>query len=81
MKIIMTIREISVFFGAIDYVRVYRAYSSSLLRAIITCNPLLFFKIFSKFVYFCPNFEIFCPFSTFLCPFSEISHPYPYFLE
>ena len=41
---------------------VNRAYSSSLLRAIIACNHLPFFKIFSNFVHFCPNFQIFCPF-------------------
>ena len=43
----------------------YRAFSSSLLRAIIARNHLLFFKIFSNFVHFCPNFQIFCPFLTF----------------
>ena len=65
-----------------------RAFSSSLLRAIIAHNHLLFFKIFSNFVYFCPNFQIFCPFLPFLeiflllfCPFSEKSHACPYFLE
>ena len=39
-----------------------RAYSSGLLRAIIACNHLPFFKIFSNFVHFCPNFQIFSPF-------------------
>ena len=39
-----------------------RAYSSSLLHAIIACNHLPFLKIFSNFVHFCPNFEIFSPF-------------------
>ena len=55
-----------------------RAYSSSLLHAIITQKHLLFFKIFSSFVHFCSNFQIFFPFSTFLCPFSEKSQPMPF---
>ena len=42
-----------------------RAYYSSLLRAIIARSHLLFFKIFSNFVYFWPNFHIFCPFLPF----------------
>ena len=58
-----------------------RAYSSSLLRAIIACNYLPIFEIFLNFVCFCPNCQIFCPFSTFLCPFLKKSHPCPYFLE
>ena len=49
-----------------------RAYSSSLLRAIIARNHLLFFKIFSTFVHFCPNFQIFCPY----CPFLNIFLPF-----
>ena len=59
-----------------------RAYSSSFLRAIIARNHLPFFKIFSNFVHFCPNFQIFCPFLNFFvlfCPFSEKSHACPYF--
>ena len=39
-----------------------RAYSNSLMRVKIACNHLPFFKIFSNFVHFCPNFQIFCPF-------------------
>ena len=39
-----------------------RAYSNSLLRAIVARNHLPFFKIFSNFVHFCPNFQIFNPF-------------------
>ena len=39
---------------------VSRAYCSSLLHVIILRNQLLFFKIFSNFVPFCPNFQIFC---------------------
>ena len=39
-----------------------RAFSSSLLRAIIARNHLFFFKIFSHLVYFCPTFQICCPF-------------------
>ena len=50
----------------------FRAFSSSLLHVIITCNHLPFFKIFSNFVYICPNFQIFClspPFFTFYALF------------
>ena len=36
-----------------------RAYSSSLLYAAIAQNHLPFFKTFSIFVHFCPNFQIF----------------------
>ena len=52
-----------------------RAFSSSLLRAIIVRNHLPFFKVFSNFVHFCPTFQIFCPFLTFFCPF------FPLFLK
>ena len=58
-----------------------RAFSSSLLRAIVARNHLPFFKIFSNLVHFCPNFQIFCPFLTFFCLFSGKSHACPYFLE
>ena len=58
-----------------------RAYSSSSLRAIITCNHLPLFNRFSNFVQFCPNFQIYCPFLPFFnislpffCPFSEKPH-------
>ena len=54
-----------------------RASSSSLFYGIITHNHLPFFKIFSNFVHFRPNFQIFFPFSTFLCHFSEKSQPKP----
>ena len=54
-----------------------RAYSSSVLHAIIAHNHLPLFKIFSNFVHFCPNFQIFCSFSTFPCPFSEKWLPIP----
>ena len=49
-----------------------RTFSSSLLRAIIARNHLLFFKIISNFEHFCPNFQIFCcflPFLAFFCIF------------
>ena len=39
---------------------VNRAFSSSLLNAVIARSHLPFFKIFLNFVYFCPNFQIFC---------------------
>ena len=39
-----------------------RSFSSSFLQAIIARNQLPFFKIFSNFGHFCPNFQIFCPF-------------------
>ena len=47
-----------------------RAYSSSLMCVIVACMGLPFFKIFSNFVHFCPNFQIFCPFLPF---FSKIA--------
>ena len=65
-------------------ITISRAFSSSLLRAIIAFNHLPFFKIFSNFVNFCPNFQIFCPFLSFFnifCPFSEKLHVFLYFLE
>ena len=37
-----------------------RTYSISLLCAIIARNHMPFFKIFSDFIHFCPNFQIFC---------------------
>ena len=46
-----------------------RAFSSSLMRTIVTRNHLPFFKIFPNLVHFCPNFQIFCPFLTFFLPF------------
>ena len=46
-----------------------RAFSSSLLSAIVTRNHLTLFKTFSNLVHFCPNFQIFCPFLTFFLPF------------
>ena len=51
-----------------------KAFSSSLLPAIIARNHLPFLKIFSNFVHFCLYFQIFCP-------FSEKSHACSYFLE
>ena len=58
-----------------------RAYSISLLRSITVCIHLPFFKMYSNFVYFCPNFQIICPFSTFPRAFSEKLHSCHYFLE
>ena len=55
-----------------------KAYTSSLLHAIITHNHLPFFKIFWNLVHYCPNFQIFFPFSTLVCPFSEKSQPLPF---
>ena len=46
--------EISPFLG--------RAFSSSLRRAIVACNHLPFFKIFSNFVHFCKKFSNILPF-------------------
>ena len=51
-----------------------RGHSSSLLHGVIACNHLLFPKIFSNFVYFCPHFQIFCPFQHSLMFFSKIAH-------
>ena len=51
-------------FEALQYIQL-RAFFSSLLHAIIAHKHLPFFKIFSNFVHFCPNFQIFCPFLPF----------------
>ena len=62
-----------------------RAFSSSSLHAIITRNHLAFFKLFSNFVHFYPNFQIFYLFlpilNIFLYHFCEKLHFCPYFLE
>ena len=42
-----------------------RTYSSCFMHGIVTCTRLPFFKIFSFFIHFCPNFQIFCPFLPF----------------
>ena len=42
-----------------------RAYSSCFMDAIGACMRLPFFKIFSNFIHFCPNFQIFSPFFPF----------------
>ena len=47
----------------------YRAFSSSLLCAIIARNHLPFFKTFSNFVYFPHIFKYVALFLTFICPF------------
>ena len=52
-----------------DVVTEKKAYSSSLLRAIIACNHLPFFKIFSNFVRFCPNLQKVYPFQNFFALF------------
>ena len=51
-----------------------RAFSSSLLRAIVAHSHLPFFKIFLNLVHFCPNFQIFCLFLTFFFAFSLENH-------
>ena len=43
-----------------------RAFSSSLLSAIVARNYLPFFKIFSNLVHFCLDFQTFCHFLTFV---------------
>ena len=58
----------------------YRAYCSSLLRAIIAHNHLLFFLNILKFCMFLPKFSNILPFSAFLLPFFSL-HVCPYFLE
>ena len=55
-----------------------KAYSSSLLHAIIGHNHLPFLKLFSNFLHFCTNFEIFFPFSRFPCSFSHNSQTLPF---
>ena len=42
-----------------------RVFPSNLLCAIMARNHLPFFKLFSSFVHFCPNFQIFCSFLPF----------------
>ena len=51
-----------------------KAYSGCFMHATLARMRLPFFKIFSNFVHFCPNFTIFCP-------FSEKSHLCPFFLQ
>ena len=58
-------------FGSWDMEWDDRAFPSSLLRTVIAHNHLPFFKIFSGFTHFCPNFQLFCSFLTFSYPFSE----------
>ena len=58
-----------------------RAYSICFMHVIVACMRLPFFKIFSNFVHFCPNFQMFWPFLPLFCPFSEKSHTCPLFLE
>ena len=53
----------------IDFRTVSRAYSSSLLRVIISRNHSSFFQIFSNFVHFCPYFQILCPFLPYFALF------------
>ena len=58
---------------AANLFKVPRASYSSILCTIIAHNYLPFFKIFSKSVYFCPNFQIilpsFTPFKIFFALF------------
>ena len=62
------------YIGICIYEVTIRGHSSSLLHGVIACNHLLFPKIFSNFVYFCPHFQIFCPFEHSLIFFSKIAH-------
>ena len=57
------------------------AYSSCFMHVTVAPMRLAFFKIFSNFVYFCPNFQTNCLFLPWFCPFSENLHACPYFLE
>ena len=60
------------------------AYSSSLLRAMITRNPLPFFQICQILYMSAQIFKLFphfCPFLTFICCFSEKLHACSYFLK
>ena len=75
---------------AVNLFKVPTTFPSSLLSELISHNHLPFFKIFSNFVHFCPNFHIFFPFllffnffffSPFFVLFSEKSHVCLYFLE
>ena len=47
------------------------AYSSSLMRAMIKCNRVPFFEIFSNFIHFCQIFEYFALFQHFFALFLE----------
>ena len=50
-----------------------RAYSSCFMHAIVAHMRLLFFKIFSNFVYFSQIFKYFAPFCPFLSFFWKIA--------
>ena len=59
-----------------------RAYSSSLLHAIIAQNQLPFFKMFPKFCTFLPNLSNISTFFQHFFPFFLKNHnPYPYLLQ
>ena len=58
-----------------------RAYSSCFMHVIVARMRLPFFKLFSSFVYFCPNFQTNYFFLTWFCPFSKNLRECPYFLE
>ena len=49
-----------------------RVYYNCLVHVIIAHNHVPFFKIFSNFVHFCPNFPIFCPFLHFFWKISRM---------
>ena len=50
-----------------------RAYSSSFMHAIVAHMRFPFFKVFSNFVHFCPNFQMFCPFCPFFRPWLDMN--------
>ena len=48
-----------------QYLYPTKAYSSCFMHAIVACMRLPFFKMFSNFLHFRPNYQIFCPFLPF----------------
>ena len=54
-----------------------KAYSSTLLHAIITHSHLPFFKIFWNVVHFCPSFQFFSHFQRFFALFLKNHNPFP----
>ena len=51
------------------------------MHAMVVHMKMSFFKIFSYFIGFYPNFQIFCPFLLFFFAVSEKLHTCPYYPE
>ena len=70
IKLLISHLKISFFYDVNIFLLIWhfsfsRTYSSCLTHSIVTCMRLPVFKIFLKFVHFCPNFQIFCLFLPF----------------